>query len=233
VLGNSSGFLARAVEGWRIGFVYNLSSGNWSSFTAQNMQYNNGVPDVANADLYAELIGDAGVKWGIPTSNNWTEGAYFDPAKWTKVTDPLCGTVSSQITQGAIQCNLQAIAKIVPANTAGAVVTARNAAGNPTQYGLIVLQNPKPGTIGNLGNNVIKGPSLWGFNTNLQKSFKLGESKSLQFRADAFNVTNHPQPGVANLSINPNLANGVPIPFGQITAKTGGRTLQAQLRFQF
>jgi len=46
-------------------------------------------------------------------------------------------------------------------------------------------------------------------------------------------VTNHPQPGNPNLSINPNLTNGVPIPFGQITAKTGGRTMQAQLRFQF
>jgi hypothetical protein len=94
--------------------------------------------------------------------------------------------------------------------------------GNPTQYGLIVLQNPKPGKIGNLGNNVIKGPALWGLNTNLQKSFKIGESKSLQFRADAFNVTNHPQPGAPNLSINPNLTNGVPIPFGQITARPEG-----------
>jgi hypothetical protein len=233
VLGKSSGFLARAVEGWRIGLVYNLSSGNWMSFTAQNMQYNNGVPDVVNADLYSELIGDAGVKWGIPISNNWTEGAYFDPAKWTKVTDPLCGTVSSQITQGAVRCNLQAIAKIVPANTPGAVITARDAAGNPTQYGLLVLQNPKPGQLGNLGNNVIKGPALWGFNTNLQKSFQIRESKSLQFRADAFNLLNHPQPGNPNLSINPNLTNGVPIPFGQITTKAGGRTLQAQLRFQF
>jgi hypothetical protein len=48
------------------------------------MQYNNGVPDVVNADLYAELIGDAGVKWGIPTSNNWTEGAYWIPRNGPK-----------------------------------------------------------------------------------------------------------------------------------------------------
>jgi hypothetical protein len=233
LLGNSSGFLARAVEGWRIGLIYNLSTGNWMSFTAQNMQYGNGVPDVVNADLYTELIGDAGVKWGIPISNNWTEGAYFDPAKWIKVRDPLCGSVSSQITQGAVVCNLQAVAKIVPANTPGAVITARDAGGNPTQYGLIVLQNPQPGQRGNLGNNVLKGPALWGLNTNLQKSFQITESKSLRFRVDAFNLLNHPQPGNPNLSINPNLNNGVPIPFGQITAKAGGRTLQAQLRFQF
>src|SRR5262249_46123842 len=144
ILGKSSGVLARVAEGWRFGFVYNLSTGDWMNFSAQNMQYANGVPDVVNADLYKELMKDAGVVWGIPTSNNFTEGAYFDPARWTKTTDPQCNAVSPAITQGAVRCLLQAVAKIVPANTPGAVVTARDASGNPTQYGLIALQNPQP-----------------------------------------------------------------------------------------
>jgi hypothetical protein len=228
LLGNSSGVLARAIEGWRFGFVYNLSTGNWMSFGAQSTQYANGVPDVVNADLYKELIADAGVKWGIPTSNNFAEGAYFDPAKWTRVTDPQCGTVSPAITQGSVRCTLLAVAKIVPSNTPGALVTARDAAGNPTQYGVVILQNPQPGQRGNLGQNVIKGPATWRFDTNLEKSFTITESKSLRLRADAFNVLNHPQPGNPNLSIN--LATG---PLGQITTKTGGRTFQGQLRFQF
>lgn len=236
-LGNSSRVLARAIEGWRFGFVYNLSTGNWMNFGAQNTLYANGVPDVVNADLYKELFSDAGVKWGIPTSNNFTEGAYLDPAKWIKTADPQCGAVSPAITQGSVRCLLQAVAKIVPANTPGAVVTARDAVGNPTQYGLIVLQNPQPGQRGNLGLNAIKGPAIWRFDTNLEKSFRITESKSLRFRADAFNVLNHPQPANPNLSINPNLAPGpnfgTAIPFGQITAKTGGRTIQGQLRFQF
>src|SRR5262245_25399937 len=242
LLGKSSGALARAIEGWRLGFVYNLSTGNWLNFTAQSMQYNNGVPDVVNADLYKELIKDAGVKWGIPTSNNFTEGAYWDPAKWKKVTDPQCATVSPAITQGSIRCLLQAVAKIVPANTPGAIITARDAAGNPTEYGLIVLQNPQPGQVGSLGQNVIKGPSLWRFDANLEKSFRISETKSVRFRADAFNVLNHPQPATTaspnpNLSINPTLTPGPTfgqaIPFGQINTKTGGRAFQGQLRFQF
>ena len=232
-LGNSSGALARVIEGWRFGFVYNLSTGNWMNFSAQSTQYANGVPDVVNADLYKELMADAGVQWGIPTSNDFTEGGYFDPAEWTKTTDPQCGTVSPAIVQGSVRCLLQAVAKIVPENTPGAVVTARDAAGNPSQYGLIVLQNPQPGQRGNLGQNVIKGPAIWRFDTNLEKSFQLTETKSLRLRADAFNVLNHPQPGNPNLSINPNLNNGAAIPFGQITSKTGGRTFQGQLRFQF
>jgi hypothetical protein len=232
-MGNSSGVLARAIEGWRFGFVYNLSSGDWMSFTSQNTQYANGVPDIVNAELYQELLNDAGVMWGIPTSNNFTEGAYFDPAKWVKTTDPQCGAVSPAITQGAVRCLLQAVAMVVPANTAGAVVTARDAAGNATQYGVIVLQNPQPGRRGNAGRNVLKGPALWRFDTNLEKSFRIAESKSIKFRADAFNVLNHPQPGGPSMSINPNLGTGAAIPFGQITTKTGGRTFQGQLRFQF
>jgi hypothetical protein len=98
---------------------------------------------------------------------------------------------------------------------------------------LIVLQNPQPGQRGSLGRNVIKGPALWRFDANLEKAFNITETKTLRLRADAFNVLNHPQPGAPNLSINPNLQNGAAIPFGQITQKTGGRTIQAQLRFQF
>ena len=67
-----------------------------------------------------ELLNDAGVRWGAP-AGIFTEGRFFDPDKWTKVTDPQCATVSPQITVGSVRCNLQAVAKIVPAGTAGSV----------------------------------------------------------------------------------------------------------------
>ena len=241
---NSSGSLARAIEGWRFGFIYTVSSGPWANITAANMLYANGVPDVVNADLLKELLHDAGTRWGAP-AGIFTEGRYFDPAKWTKVQDPQCGTVTSLQNLNGLQtgaanrCILQAVAKIVPAGTAGSVPL-NDGSGNS---GVIVLQNPLPGRRGNLGQNVLRGLPIWRFDTNLAKSFKITETKSLQFRADAFNVLNHPQPvGPLNavnpsLSINPNLTAGptfgAPIPFGQLTSKTGGRVFQAQLRFDF
>src|SRR5262245_47007120 len=117
--------------------------------------------------------------------------------------------------------------------------TARDAQGNATQYGQIVLQNPQPGKRGNLGQNVIKGLPVWRFDANLAKAFKVTETKSLQFRIDAFNVLNHPQPAymnnqsMPNLSINPNLTTGAAIPWGQLTQKIGSRVFQGQLRFMF
>jgi hypothetical protein len=96
----------------------------------------------------------------------------------------------------------------------------------------IVLQHPQPGQRGNLGNNEIQGLGFYRFDANLGKTFRITESKSLQVRFDALNVLNHPQPGNPNLSLDPNVF-GVTAPFGQITGKTGTRTMQGQLRFSF
>jgi hypothetical protein len=61
---------------------------------------------------------------------------------------------------------------------------------------------------------------------NMQKTIQLTESKKLTFRVDANNVFNHPTPGAPSLNINTGT-------FGQITTKTGSRSLQAQLHLDF
>ena len=234
LLGNSSGVLARMLERWQVGVIYTLSSGAWTSITTNNSLYANGVPDVVNSDLLEELLGQAEVRWGTPASNNaLLEGRYFDPDSWVKTADPQCATVTAlqNLNGGATaRCTLQALAKIVPGGTAGSVVTARDTAGNPTQYGLLVLQNPLPGVRGNLGRNVLRDLPVFRFDANLSKSFAINESMAVQFRADVQNVMNHPQPAAPSLTINSaNSAN----PWGQINNKTGGRSLQAQVRLTF
>jgi hypothetical protein len=48
----------------------------------------------------------------------------------------------------------------------------------------------------------------------------------LTFRLDANNIFNHPTPGNPNLDINSGA-------FGEISTKTGSRTLAGQIRFEF
>ena len=48
------------------------------------------------------------------------------------------------------------------------------------------------GTYGNAGRDNIIGPNLWNLDDSLSKSWKLREQTSLQFRAEAFNILNHP-----------------------------------------
>ena len=63
---------------------------------------------------------------------------------------------------------------------------------------------PAAGTIGNMGGANIQGPGWWTLNVALSRSVKVGESQRVEFRAEAFNLTNSvrlPNP-TTNYSMN-------------------------------
>jgi hypothetical protein len=193
LLRNSHGPLARAIEGWQLGWIVNLESGTPGNITAQNMLYANGVPDrVGNFDPRSGKV-----KW----QNGAVAGNYFGGA-YTNVTDPQCSQIAASLKS---LCTLSAIA---------------DSSGN------IVLQNPKPGTRGNLGQNVIENPGTWTLNTSMSKAFRIREQMNLKFRLDASNLLNHPQPANPGLNINSGT-------FGNIATKTGTRNIQGVLRLEF
>ena len=228
LLGNSSGFLARALERWQLGLIYNLTSGAPVSITATTMLYGNGVPDVVYPVDFNKL---KEVRWGT-VNGAFLEGRYFDNNDtFVKVDDPVCGTVTSlqnlnNVVNGVqTRCSLNALAMAVPAGTAGAID--REFADGQIRPSVIVLQHAQPGKKGNLGNNTIIGLGSYRFDANLGKTFQISESKSVQVRFDAQNVLNHPQPATPTFSITGNDY------FGRIATKAGGRALQGQLRFSF
>jgi len=49
-----------------------------------------------------------------------------------------------------------------------------------------------PLTFGNAGRNIVRGPGFHNLDFSLLKNFQLHENVNLQFRAEFFNVTNHP-----------------------------------------
>jgi hypothetical protein len=49
-----------------------------------------------------------------------------------------------------------------------------------------------PTVQGDLGRNYVRGPSFWALNTALQRTFLVYERLNLNFRAEAFNILNHP-----------------------------------------
>ena len=62
----------------------------------------------------------------------------------------------------------------------------------------------------------------------MSKSVKIKEAKSVQFRADATNIFNHPLLNTPNFSLNGTT------PFGNIQSKGDQRRqFKAQLRFNF
>jgi hypothetical protein len=62
-----------------------------------------------------------------------------------------------------------------------------------------------PLTFGNAGRNIVTGPGFHNFDFSILKSTKIGEYASLQFRAEFFNITNHPNYALpANILAAPN-----------------------------
>ena len=78
---------------------------------------------------------------------------------------------------------------------------------NPTAF-----VTPAPGTYGNAGLNSLRGPGFWNVDFSLFKNFPIRERASFQFRAEAFDLFNHP-----NLS-NPNAS------FAGTTVNNNGTT---------
>ena len=79
---------------------------------------------------------------------------------------------------------------------------------------------------GNLGFNALRGPARFGFDFALHKTFPVREHHTLTFRAEAFNVLNHP---IFNLPVN-RVSNPI---FGFITSAGDGRNVQLALKYQF
>jgi hypothetical protein len=90
-----------------------------------------------------------------------------------------------------------------------------------------------PGYFGNVGRNTLTGPNLLKLDFSVFKMFPIGENKNLQFRAEFFNLPNHPNfagPGGAVFRDTGELAPAV----GQITKTVGtSRQVQLALKFEF
>ncbi len=82
------------------------------------------------------------------------------------------------------------------------------------------------GQFGNEGRNVVRGPGIEDVDFSMLKDFNFGETRRLQFRAECFNLLNHPNFGLPE--------NDLESPaFGQILQAGPPRLLQLALKFLF
>jgi hypothetical protein len=79
---------------------------------------------------------------------------------------------------------------------------------------------------GNLPFNALRGPGAVNLDASLQRVIKLGETRRVVLRCEAFNALNHMNPDnpVATLT-DPN--------FGKLISGNGGRNVQFALKYQF
>jgi hypothetical protein len=100
---------------------------------------------------------------------------------------------------------------------------------NPTTqqwFNTAAFAFPAPGTFGNAGRNILDGPGFQNVNMSLLKNTRFNERVNLQFRAEAFNLFNHP-----NFNLPDNFL-GSPT-FGRITSARDPRHIQFGLKLLF
>ncbi len=94
-------------------------------------------------------------------------------------------------------------------------------------YNPAAFQAPKAYTFGNAGRNILPGPGSALVDLDLIRSFPLGETAAIEFRAECFNIFNHPNYGKPS-----------PYPdfgafFGKVSSTGEPRRFQFAIRFDF
>lgn len=82
------------------------------------------------------------------------------------------------------------------------------------------------GTLGNSGRSAIRGPGSWQFDAALSRTFQFRETQKLEFRAEAFNLTNSFRMNNPTTNFNSNI-------FGQVTSAQDPRIMQFALKYVF
>ncbi len=88
---------------------------------------------------------------------------------------------------------------------------------------------PALGTMGNARRRFFSGPGMENLDATVSRSFLVRDDRSLEFRAEAFNLLNHAQFFGAS-AVEGNISSGS---FGQAVSAMSPRLMQLALRYRF
>ena len=225
-------FASKILQGWWIGNIVSIQSGLAFAPNVVGLISNSGVfagdqGDRPNLITAANLAAAKAVNPGAVVYNHGTIYAggnanqWFNPNMFT-----LLGPNATAKCDDATDTNGNPIDPVNPAGLTYGDTTHFN----PTCYF---------GYLGDAGRDMLRGPGLrtWDFSLGKDTSLRvLGEAAKLQFRAELFNILNHPNFGLPNGTIFAgNVSNELPLGnAGQITyTNTTSRQIQFALKVIF
>jgi hypothetical protein len=95
---------------------------------------------------------------------------------------------------------------------------------------------PAAGTYGNMGVGSLRGPGYWDWSQSISRKFHIAENHQLEFRAEAFNVTNSVRLGNPDTTLSSGTFGKITAsanPSGSNTVNNGGRIMQFALKYIF
>ncbi len=171
------------------------------------------------------MIGGSMPRWANSLFGGWDVGSLWIYESGTPF------TVSSGRATGPSTANTWA--DYTGSRNIGDVVSNNNGIGPGVYYftpaQIANFAEPAAGTIGTSGRNTFRGPRFFNVDASLVKSFQLFERARLVFRAEAYNLINHPD--FNNPGVN---FGGAAAAFGKISSTVNNpRILQLALRVDF
>ncbi len=171
--------------------------------------------------------------WQLNGITSFTSGRLFN----VTASNAIPNVGQSGVTEFANLCGNPSLANPTPAqwfNNAVAVDSKGNAIpGVCASGGAFAV--PLPQTYGNFGRNVLRADGRANLDLSVFRSFKLTESKRLEFRAEAFNFTNSPIWGIPGSNISFNFStNPAKNTFGVVTSTANEpRIIQFALKLYY
>jgi hypothetical protein len=230
----------RMTKGLMYMFSYTLGKANSTSGTTLSGSSGQGSKDPRNYSL-----GYSAAAWDIRHNlvGNFLYELPFGKGKqfganWNRLTDGVLGgwqmnglltlRTGNPYTLGTNNC-IGSFGNCTPDLASGDPNAAPSGGRSAAQYfNTAAVKAPAPGTPGNLALQTNYAPGYYGMDYSLFKQYAITERFKLQFRAEAFNITNRVQLG------SPNRTQGDPN-FGKIFSSQSGseRKMQFALRFMF
>jgi hypothetical protein len=196
-----------------------------TSFTNTTSDPFNFDSDKGDADLDRRHTFVGNVVYVLPNFRSWGKPAQFILGDWQ------LNAIASRF--GATPIELVTNTNTI--GTASAVGQRPNYTGQPlylhTNDSLDHLNPaafavPAPGQIGTLGKGSVRGKPITNIDFSMAKNFRYKERYGFQFRAEMFNVFNHPNFVGFDLNVGSST-------FGRLTAAQSSREIQLGIKFTF
>jgi hypothetical protein len=201
------------------------------------------IRHIANITLVAKTPQLAGDSWVRHLGSGWTLSTIYTVRSGLPLTVSTGADIAENGIYRAVGTYIVQRPNQVLANTAA---TDRGHSCSPAPcvdyFNANAFAFSDPGTYGNMGVGDLRSPGFWEWDQTISKQFQIREGQQLEFRLEAFNVTNSVRFSILDGDPSLNLSSGGL--FGRITAATsttgsasptgnGGRIMQLALKYVF
>jgi len=217
------------------GYTYSKSIDQSSSLSEEIYPFDSGLNRGLSAfDMRHNFVGS--FQWTIPlvhflrTDNRWTQGWQISglmrfttglPVTLYNNNDTsLLGSIPNGINNNGVD---------TPDYSPGNLQINTNPRNGRSAFNTSLFSLPALGQFGTASRRFFCGPGVDNFDLALLKDLRLSESKSLQFRLEAFNAFNHAQ-FFGPASVNGNISSPL---FGRVVSAAPPRILQLGAKFTF